>query len=461
MKKIILIIITTFSPLLSHAQCWLSVTTGGVHSMGIGADNSLWGWGRGTLGQLGSGNYTNSNVPIKVSLELNWAKLSAGNAHTLALKTDGTLWSWGRNTLGQLGKGVVGGNYAIVDKIGTDNTWVFISSGDEYSTAIKSDGTLWAWGDNLYGQLGDGTSGTVENKPSPTQVGTDNDWAMVAAANNHTVAIKTNGTLWAWGRNNSGQLGDGTNFDRVLPVQVGTDTNWTNVTSSLYHNVALKGDGSLWTWGLNINGQLGDGTIIDQNAPINIEPTFTFTKIARGAQHIIVEKSDGTIWSSGLNNSGQLGNSTVVSSAVLVPISSTITPWTMITSRLSHCAAVAADGKLYMWGSNLYGQLGNMASASAVSTPINTVCPVLLANQNFSLSDGFKIYPNPAQSILNIDPLENEVLSKISISDMTGKTIIEKTDNVASVNVENLSNGMYIIQISTDQKTFQGKFIKN
>ena len=459
MKRITYLFFAIVSPLLVHSQCWLTVTSGGAHTMAIGADNSLWGWGRNNVGQLGKGDFNNINVPFKIGLNLNWSKISAGNGHTMSLKTDGTMWMWGRNTFGQLGNGT-NANSPIAAQVGTANNWVFIAAGDEFSTAIKSDGTLWTWGDNLYGQLGIGTFGTAENKLIPTQVGTDSNWLKVSAANNHCVAIKTNGTLWAWGRNNSGQLGDGTNFDRTLPVQIGTATNWTNIASALYHNAALKSDGSLWTWGLNTNGQLGNGSIIDENSPVNIEPSSTFAKVAVGIQHTIVEKSNGTLWSSGLNTSGQLGIGTVVPSLVFVPINTTITSWRITTSRFSHSAAVKNDGTLYMWGSNLYGQLGNMASASAVSTPINTVCPVL-ANLNFSLSDGFKIYPNPTQSLLNIEPIENDDVTKISISDMTGKIVIEQTDNLASVNVENLSNGMYIIQISTDQKTFQGKFIKN
>ena len=459
MKKIILILLTTIAPLLLNAQCWNSVSTGGAHTLGIGADNSLWAWGRNNVGQLGKGDFTNVNIPTKIGFALNWKQVSCGNAHSLALKTDGTMWSWGRNTLGQLGAGLPG-NSALPVQVGTATNWVFICAGDDYSSGIKDDGTLWTWGDNTYGQLGDGTFGATENKTTPVQIGVATNWLVVSAGGSHTMGIKTNGTLWAFGRNNSGQLGDGTNIDSLIPVQVGTDTDWKTISAALYHTVALKNNGSLWTWGLNTNGQLGDGTIVDKNAPLNIEVGTTFTKATRGIQHIISEKANGTLWSNGLNVSGQLGDATVITKTVPTPVASVVNSWKSITSRFSHCAGVKADGTLLMWGSNLYGQLGNGSSSAAVSTPAGIVCPTLAAN-NFSLNSGFSIYPNPVNTILNINLNDNNTLTKVIIMDITGKIVLEQTDNLATVNVENLSNGLYIIELLSVEKSYQGKFIKN
>ena len=457
MKKITLLIIATIFPLLLHSQCWFSVSTGGAHTLGIGADKSLWAWGRNNVGQLGKGDFTNVSIPIKIGTDLNWNQVTCGNAHSMALKSDGTIWTWGRNLLGQLGNGLPG-NLAFPTQMGTLNNWVFISAGSDFSAAIKADGTLWTWGENTYGQLGDGTFGATQNKSTPVQVGTDTNWLIVSAGNNHTIAIKTDGTLWAFGQNNTGQLGDGTNIDKAFPVQVGTDNNWQSISASL-HSVALKNNGSLWTWGLNTNGQLGDGTVVDKNTPINIDPTNTFNKIARGIQHVITERSNGTLWSNGLNISGQLGDATVIAKSIPTAVNTVVNTWRLITSRFSHCAGIKTDGTMYMWGSNLYGQLGNGATASAVSTPVGIVCPTLASN-NFNLNVGFSIYPNPTNGILNIDLTDDLEISRIVITDLTGKIVFNQMENLKTINVQELSNGLYIIQIFSDQKVLQGKFIK-
>jgi len=151
-------------------------------------------------------------------------------------------------------------------QVGTGTNWRVVAAGYDHTVAVKTDGTLWASGDNGYGQLGDGTTA---DKLSPVQVGTDTNWQVVAAGESHTVAVKAGGTLWAWGWNNSGQLGDGTTASKSSPVQVGTDTMWRVVAAGAYHTVSVKTDGTLWAWGDNYYGQLGDGTAW-QETPIQI-----------------------------------------------------------------------------------------------------------------------------------------------------------------------------------------------
>jgi alpha-tubulin suppressor-like RCC1 family protein len=131
-----------------------------------------------------------------------------------------------------------------------------VAAGDEFTVAVRRDGTLWAWGSNDWGQLGDGT---FTARTSPEQIGTATDWASVAAGYSHTVAIRSDGTLWAWGYNNDGQLGDGTTTNNTSPEQIGTATDWASVTAGHQHTVAIRSDGTLWAWGDNSLGQLGDG----------------------------------------------------------------------------------------------------------------------------------------------------------------------------------------------------------
>ena len=139
-----------------------------------------------------------------------------------------------------------------------------VAAGSQHSVAIHPDGTLWAWGGNHNGQLGDGTA---TDRTAPVQVGTDTHWASAAAGNFHSLAIKTDGTLWTWGSNASGQLGDGTTTDRTDPVQVGTDTNWASVSGGDSHTIALKTDGTVWGWGWNGFGPLGEASTAPQNTP--------------------------------------------------------------------------------------------------------------------------------------------------------------------------------------------------
>ena len=148
-------------------------------------------------------------------------------------------------------------------KIGSDTDWTAIAAGSGHSLALKSDGTLWAWGDNSYGQLGDGTT---DNKIIPTKVGSNTDWTAIAAGSGHSLALKSDG-IWSWGDNSYGQLGDGTTDNKIIPTKVGLDTSWKAIASGSYHSLALK-TGTLWAWGDNTYGQIANGTMADQTTPL-------------------------------------------------------------------------------------------------------------------------------------------------------------------------------------------------
>lgn len=190
--------------------------------------------------------------------------VAAGGAHTLGLKRDGTLWAWGWNEFGQLGDGTT--TFRLTPaQVGSEH-WMAAAAGDLHTVALRSDGTLWAWGLNDDGQLGDGTT---TQRLTPVQVGTETDWASIAAGtmSGHTVALKADGTLWAWGRNDHGQLGDGTTTQRLTPARAATVLRWTGAAVGGDHTVAVSSDGTLWTWGWDAIGQLGDGISLDQPFP--------------------------------------------------------------------------------------------------------------------------------------------------------------------------------------------------
>src|SRR3989338_2030534 len=153
-----------------------------------------------------------------------------------------------------------------VNAMPASTNWSSVSAGEHHTAAIKTDGTLWAWGYNASGRLGDGT--TTTNRTAPTQIGTATTWSSVSAGYYHTTAIKTDGTLWAWGYNELyGQLGDGTTTNRTTPIQIVAETTWSSVSAGYYHTTAIKTDGTLWAWGYNASGRLGDGTTTDKTTP--------------------------------------------------------------------------------------------------------------------------------------------------------------------------------------------------
>ncbi|MCF8423809.1 MAG: T9SS type A sorting domain-containing protein [Bacteroidia bacterium] len=184
--------------------------------------------------------------------------------------------------------------------------WSQIANGLYHTLAIKTDGTLWAWGRNNKGQLGDLTT---TDKNVPTQIGIATNWSKITARQYHSLAIKTDGTLWAWGDNSTGAVGDGTNTDKNVPTQIGIATNWNKITAGRYHSLATKTDGTLWAWGDNFYGTLGDGTNTDKNVPTQIGTATNWSKITAGDGYNHAIRTDGTLWAWGANG-GSLGDGT-------------------------------------------------------------------------------------------------------------------------------------------------------
>jgi alpha-tubulin suppressor-like RCC1 family protein len=231
--------------------------------------------------------------------------------------------------------------------------FVQIAGGWGHSLGIKSDGTLWAWGDNLYGQLGDSTS---TDRHSPVQIGTANNWSQIAGGGHHSLGIKSDGTLWAWGRNIEGNLGDGTTTNRTSPVQIGTATNWSQI-AAFNHSLGIKSDGTLWAWGDNSSGQLGNGTTTNRTSPVQIGTATNWSQIDAGRFHSLGIISDGTLWAWGWNYSGRLGDGTTTDRLSPVQIG-TATDWSQIAAS-EHSLGIKSDGTLWAWGYNWYGQLGD------------------------------------------------------------------------------------------------------
>ncbi|MEW6486934.1 MAG: Ig-like domain-containing protein, partial [Thermodesulfobacteriota bacterium] len=221
-----------------------------------------------------------------------------------------------------------------------------VAAGASHAAALRSDGSLWTWGNNAYGQLGDGTT---LHRNMAAQVNDDGDWSAVAAGTSHTVALKADGTLWAWGYNVYGQLGDGTSVSKSIPAKIGTSSDWQQVAAGSAHTLALKADGSLWAWGRNSNGQLGDGTTTTRYLPTRIGEENQWTAIAAGDSHSLGLQADGSLWAWGRNTAGELGDGTTQNRSVPTRIG-TDTDWAAVRGGGYRTIAFKADGSLWLWG---------------------------------------------------------------------------------------------------------------
>ncbi len=369
-KYYLLLLFTLFGVNQFFCQCWSKVSMGNTHCVAMKSDGRIWSWGSNYYGQIGDASNVNKSSPTPVGTFTDWNSIDSGHYHAMALKNDGSLWAWGSNYRGELGLGFINGVTNFPQRVGSDNDWTQVSGGEEYTMAIKNDGTLWAWGYNNYGQTG---TLNVTNVAQPYQVGSDSNWSTVSAGFNHSVAIKTNGTLWAWGNNGDGQLGDGTNTDKNTPVQIGTNTNWTQISSAAYFTVALKADGTLWTWGNNSSGQLGDGTNVERYTPMQIGFGTNWSKITTGIGHVIALKTDGTLWSWGLNLFGQLGDGTTIDKSAPTQIG-TETNWVEISANGYQTITIKNDGAILSWGKNDIGQLGNGTTTNRNTPTTIGVC---------------------------------------------------------------------------------------
>jgi alpha-tubulin suppressor-like RCC1 family protein len=268
------------------------------------------------------------------------------------------LFMWGNPTSGGLGLGGPLAEKSSPTQVGTGTDWQSAdSSGREWTVAIKTNGQLWAWGKNNLGQLG---QGNTTDTSSPVQVGALTNWAAVAAGNYHCIAVKTDGTLWSWGQNTSGELGLGDTSNRSSPVQIGSATNWLYPGGATANSFCIKTDGTLWSWGSNGAGGLGTGNTTPRSSPLQVGSDTNWSKIKgtyASQSSVMALKTNGELfgWGQGFNGRLGRGNLTYYSSPVQVGAGST---WLDIVSGSYHTVLVKSDNTLWATGWNLYGQLG-------------------------------------------------------------------------------------------------------
>lgn len=349
-----------------------AVDAGDGYSLALKSDGQVYSWGGNALGQLGTGNTTSRSTPGVVGGGTplnNVAGLSAGQSHALAVKIDGSVWAWGLNDNGQLGNSsTTNATTPVSAAIPDTGKATQVAGGGWHSLVLRSDGTVAAFGDNAWGQLG---LGDTTDRTSAVAVTGLQRVVAISAGRRHSLALTSDGSVWSWGSDAEGQLGDGTANSTITttPTKITTLSNITSISAGAFHSVAVKSDGTVWTWGDNDNGQMGNGQSVG-----GIQPTPTAVAGVTGVisatarRSTIALKSDGTLlaWGDGLH--GQLGNGDTDDRVSPTPVvdsnGNPVTDVTSIAGGELHYLATKRDGTVHAWGLGLSGQLGNGSTAT-------------------------------------------------------------------------------------------------
>ena len=330
------------SALSSNALSRVRISGGGFHALAIAPDGSLWSWGENSPA-LGLGKLAGAVPrPVRVGTENDWAEIFAGYLASLAIKQDGSLWAWGANP------GLIGDNLTqprlTPIRIGADNDWIAAGFGLNHGAGLRRDGTLWTWGDNRFGALGRSLpTGATNQSFAPGQVGSETNWKALTVGALHNVAIKTDGTLWTWGDSSLGPVAMNNPSNNSLPVPVGTESNWVAVATGHYHSLALKSDGTLWHWGRNAH-LLGGIPPADPSKPRQLGTNTKWTAISDGGHHSLARQSDGSVWQLGRVNGGLSSEPVKIHEGA---------DWVAMAGGGGFSLAVAQDGSLWHWGSRI------------------------------------------------------------------------------------------------------------
>ena len=410
----------------------VALAGGAFHFLALDANGVLWTWGSDSNGQLGIGAVLGSSIPVEISGLSNIVQVSAGYSHSLAVDQDGKVWGWGRNSQGVLGDGTQVSRSAPVVLTGIAEVKAAVAGG-MHSLALKHDGSVWAWGANYGGQLGNGTYGS---STTPIQVPGLDGVSGISASNDHNLVVKQDGTVWSWGQNNLGQLGLGTADAQFIvnlgaqppngvPAQIpGLAGVKAVVAATWSQSYALMTDGSVMAWGKNDSGQLGNGTLTDSHVPIAVTGLGGVVEIAGGYSHALARKTDGSIWGWGHDFFGELGLAPNTSQTVPVQIGA-VGEIQQIAAGQYVSALLRPDGLVTMRGDNRAGQLGDgtFALHTAFVPVVNSSANGFL---NLNPSTAFELPPSVGVPFF--------VVSTGGISDRSATVSTRTKFNSADVN---------------------------
>lgn len=285
--------------------------------MGIKNSGELWGWGFNGYGQVGDNSTTTRSSPVSVVGNHAFASASSGYNNSVAAKPDGTTWAWGRGNNGEIGDNTVVSKSSPVSVVGA-HSFIIVATTGVQVIALKAAGSPWGWGSNTNGAIGDNT---VTNRSSPVSSVGAHSFTQIGAGNTHNGGFKSNnGTVWCWGQNTFGQLGDNSTASRSSPVSVVGAHSFVHISIGAYQNFGLKSDGSAWGWGINTSFELGDGTVINKSSPVSVVGAHSFIRLFGSSSCNFGLKSDGSLWAWGANTNGKLGDGTATSKSSPVSV---------------------------------------------------------------------------------------------------------------------------------------------
>ena len=343
-----------------------TIKSGAYHSLAVDPDGKLWAWGDNHAGQIGNNSYTDQSYPALISGIPKLGSVAVGDSHSLCIDLNGCVWAWGAGNNGQLGNGGVAPKLipTKIDTFGPPPSYsraVAVAAGYIFSVALDSNGDVWAWGHNNYGQIGDNSI----QQNSPVRVAGIDHIIAIAAGYGFALALRDDGTVWGWGANGSGQLGDGTTIDRKTPVQVVGLNDVVALDAGSAQTVALKADGTVWTWGANTYGVLGT-SLNNVYTPQQVQSIDPIIAVAAGLYHMIALTRDGTIYTWGCNGSGELGDGTKVSRNARTKVSN-LSDIVSIDAGNYTTFAIDRWGSIWATGYSDGGVLGNDSSADVLT----------------------------------------------------------------------------------------------
>jgi alpha-tubulin suppressor-like RCC1 family protein len=346
-----------------------ALAAGNGHSLAIRSDGTTWAWGHGNLG---TGANTPSSLPVLTSGLTGAVAADGGNAFSHVVKLDGALAAFGWNTYGQLGTSTTDASYLPAALTGLTGI-IAVSAAEDHAIALKGDGTIYGWGRNLHGEVGDGTT---TQRTSPVALSSLTAMAAVSAGRNFSLALKQDGTIKSWGVNGTGQLGNGTTTSASSPTAVSSISTATAISAGLLHALALLADGSVRSWGHNYHGQLGNGLSgwsTDQSSPVDVAGLDDVIAIGAGGSFSVALTDDGRVWTWGDNSFGELGDGTTTPRASAAAVAG-LPDIVKIAVGSNHVLAMTADATVYAWGLNSGGQLGDGTTTNRL-TPIQISGP--------------------------------------------------------------------------------------
>ena len=351
----------------------IKIDAGFGHTCALTTDGEVRCWGKNSEGQLGDGTNTNRTIPVDViGLSNEVISVSTGSGHTCALTSTGGVKCWGDNDYGKLGDGLITDRLTPVDVLGLTSGMKNVSSGNYHSCALTTEGGIKCWGENAFGQLGDGTT---TSHGTPVDVGElTNSVIAVSAGLNHTCALTETNRVKCWGNNEYGQLGDGTTDNRLTPVDVvGMTEEVTAISAGDYHTCMLTSAGGVKCWGYNYAGQLGDATNTDRSTPVDVMGLASgVEEVSAGSGHTCVITSSGGVKCWGGNNAGQLGDGTNTYRNTPVDVVGLSNGMVAVRAGFIQTCAITDEGGIKCWGNNMYGQLGDGSTTTAY-TPVDVV----------------------------------------------------------------------------------------